>query len=42
MLLNIPNVLTPEQVAEARKILDAAEWVDGQIDRRLSIRQGQG
>ena len=31
MLLNIPNVLTPEQVAEARKILEAAEWVDGRV-----------
>jgi len=31
MLLNIPNVLTAEQVAEARKILDAAEWVDGKV-----------
>jgi len=31
MLLNIPNVLTPEQVVEARKLLDAAEWVDGKV-----------
>ena len=31
MLINIPNVLTPEQVAEARKILDAAEWIDGKV-----------
>ena len=31
MLLHIPNVLTPEQVAEARKILDAAEWSDGRV-----------
>jgi PKHD-type hydroxylase len=29
MILDIPNVLTPEQVAQARQILDAAEWVDG-------------
>lgn len=29
MLLDIPNVLTPEQLAEARKVLAAAEWVDG-------------
>jgi PKHD-type hydroxylase len=29
MLLSIPNVLTPEQVADARKILDAATWIDG-------------
>lgn len=31
MLIKIPNVLTPEQVAEARKILDAAEWIDGKV-----------
>ncbi len=29
MLIQIPNVLTSEQVAEARRKLDAAEWVDG-------------
>lgn len=29
MLLAIPNVLTPEQVADARRQLAAAEWVDG-------------
>lgn len=31
MLLHIPDVLTPEQVAQGRKILDAAEWVDGRV-----------
>jgi PKHD-type hydroxylase len=31
MLLSIPDVLTPEQVAEARRLLDAAEWVDGRV-----------
>jgi PKHD-type hydroxylase len=29
MLLAIPNVLTPEQLSEARQLLEAAEWVDG-------------
>lgn len=29
MLIQIPNVLTSDQVAEARRKLDAAEWVDG-------------
>lgn len=29
MLLAIPNVLSPEQVAEARALLESAEWVDG-------------
>lgn len=29
MLLAIPDVLTAEQVAEARKQLEAAEWIDG-------------
>lgn len=31
MVIDIPNVLTPEQVAEARRLLDAAEWVDGRV-----------
>ena len=31
MLLAIPDVLTPEQVAHARRLLDAAEWVDGRV-----------
>jgi PKHD-type hydroxylase len=31
MLLQIPNVLTPEQVAHGRRLLDAAPWVDGRV-----------
>ena len=31
MLLPIPEVLTPEQVAAARRILDQADWVDGKV-----------
>lgn len=31
MLVAIPDVLTAGQVAEARKILDASEWVDGRV-----------
>lgn len=31
MLLSIPNVLTDDEVAHARKTLDAAEWVDGRV-----------
>ena len=31
MLNHIPAVLTPEQVAECRKLLDRAEWVDGRV-----------
>jgi PKHD-type hydroxylase len=31
MLIVIPDVLTPERVAEARQILDKAEWVDGRV-----------
>lgn len=29
MLLAIPNVLTPEQTAKARQLLESADWVDG-------------
>jgi PKHD-type hydroxylase len=31
MLLPIPDVLTFEQVAEARQVLDSATWVDGRV-----------
>jgi PKHD-type hydroxylase len=31
MILAIPNVLSPQQVAEGRRILEAAEWVDGLV-----------
>jgi len=31
MLIAVPNVLTPPQLAEARRLLDAAAWVDGRV-----------
>jgi PKHD-type hydroxylase len=31
MLLSIPDILTAEQVAEARRLLDKAEWMDGRV-----------
>jgi PKHD-type hydroxylase len=31
MVLQIPDVLTAEQVAEARRMLDSAHWVDGRV-----------
>ncbi|MCC6232768.1 MAG: Fe2+-dependent dioxygenase [Verrucomicrobiales bacterium] len=31
MLLNLPNVLTPDQVATSRRILEAADWIDGKV-----------
>ena len=31
MLLQIPDVLTPDEVASCRKMLDEAEWVDGRV-----------
>ena len=31
MLTTIPAILTPEQVAHARKRLDEAEWIDGKV-----------
>ena len=29
MMLHVPKVLAPEQVAECRRLLDAADWNDG-------------
>ncbi|MET0535741.1 MAG: Fe2+-dependent dioxygenase [Steroidobacter sp.] len=31
MLLHVPNVLSAEQVAECRRQLDAADWIDGRV-----------
>lgn len=31
MLLAIPDVLSSNQIAEARRLLDIAEWVDGRV-----------
>lgn len=31
MLLQVPDVLTREQVADVRRALDAADWVDGRV-----------
>ena len=31
MLLHIPDVLTTDQVAHARQLLDQAEWIDGRV-----------
>lgn len=31
MLLQIPDVLNPEQVAHCRRLLDEAQWVDGRV-----------
>jgi PKHD-type hydroxylase len=31
MLLQIPDVLTAEQVAQCRQMLDQAEWIDGRV-----------
>lgn len=31
MILQIPDVLSPEQVAHARRLLDGSDWVDGRV-----------
>jgi PKHD-type hydroxylase len=31
MLLHVPDVLTRDQIAHVRQMLDAAEWVDGRV-----------
>src|SRR5687767_13986679 len=31
MVLQIPDVLSAEQVAQARRLLDSADWVDGRV-----------
>ncbi|GGC08155.1 PKHD-type hydroxylase PiuC [Novosphingobium endophyticum] len=31
MLIHVPGVLTPEQVAHCREVLNSTEWVDGRV-----------
>jgi PKHD-type hydroxylase len=31
MLVQVPDVLTPAQVAHGRRLLDGAEWIDGRV-----------
>jgi PKHD-type hydroxylase len=31
MLIQIPDVLTPDQVAESRRLLFGADWIDGRV-----------
>ena len=31
MIVEIPDVLTPDQVAHARRLLEEAQWVDGRV-----------
>ena len=31
MLLHVPDVLTPDQVAHGRRVLEQAQWVDGRV-----------
>jgi PKHD-type hydroxylase len=49
MLITIPDILSPEQVAQARKTLAGADWVDGrvtagyqaqEVKRNLQISEG--
>jgi PKHD-type hydroxylase len=35
MVLQIPDVLNAEQVVQARRLLDSAEWVDGRVTAGL-------
>lgn len=39
MLLQIPDVLTSEQVAHARRLLDQANWVDGRVTAGIQSAQ---
>ncbi len=41
MLITIPDVLNAEEVAQAQAALDAAEWVDGQGNGRVSSTKRQ-
>src|SRR5262245_38522343 len=39
MLLQVPDLLTTEQVAHARHLLDSADWVDGRVTAGIQSAQ---
>jgi len=39
MLITIPNILTADEVKQARAVLDAADWVDGKVQRDTRRRR---
>ena len=39
MMVHIPNVLTPEQVARCRDVMTKADWVDGNVTAGHQSRQ---
>ena len=41
MMVHIPNVLTAEQVARCRAVMEKAVWVDGRSHRRAPIGAGE-
>jgi len=41
MLITIPDVLSAEQVTEARRILEAAEWIDGRVTAGFQSAQAK-
>ena len=41
MMIHVPKVLTPEQVAECRRLLDSAEWTDGKATVGRAGRAGE-
>ncbi len=41
MMLRIPNALTKTQVAECRAIIDAAEWIDGNVTSGHQSREAK-
>ncbi|MDP0501311.1 MAG: Fe2+-dependent dioxygenase [Verrucomicrobiota bacterium JB022] len=41
MLIRIPDVLSPEQVAQARAALESADWVDGNVTSGHQARRAK-
>ena len=39
MLYHVPAVLKPDQVAQCRKLLDGAEWVDGRLSAGVAAER---
>ena len=39
MMVHIPKVLTPEQVARCRAVMEQADWVDGRSPPAINPRR---
>ena len=42
MIVQVPNVLNPEQIARCREVMNRASWIDGRVTAGHQSASGQG